>query len=122
MSSSLPNYLQSHRSRLALTQDEVAFLLGFHGVGKETKISRHERFAKVPTLEKALAYEAIYGRPVRELFAGLYEQIEKEVASRAKVLTFRKDWKDNPLTEHKRKAVTNVAAKQSKPVSQAQQS
>lgn len=122
MSSPLPNYLQSHRNSLALSQDEVAFLLGLHGEGKGSKVSRVEHFTRVPTLETALAYEAIYGKPIRELFAGLYEQIEKEVASRAKVLSFRKNWKVGPLTEHKRKVLADLAAKQVKTVTDAQQS
>lgn len=30
------------------------------------------------------------GKPVRELFAGLYEQVQLDVAKRAKILGFRK--------------------------------
>ena len=56
---------------------------------------RDESLAREPSLQTALAYEAIYGRPVRELFAGLYEQIERDVAERAKVLSYRKDQKPN---------------------------
>lgn len=54
------------------------------------KVSRDENYSRIPTLETALAYEAIYGKPVRELFAGLYEQISRDVSSRAKILTYRK--------------------------------
>jgi len=114
MSSPLPNYLQTHRNRLALSQEEVAFLLGFQGEGKAIKVCRDEKFARMPTLEAALAYEVIYDRPVSELFAGLHQQIEKEVAARAKILTFRKDRKNNRLTAHKRQALTRLAAGQSK--------
>ncbi len=39
---------------------------------------------------RLLAYEAIYGLPVRELFAGLYQQAQQNVAARAKILNFRK--------------------------------
>jgi hypothetical protein len=34
-------------------------------------------------------YEAIYGRPVRELFAGMYQQAGQAVAARARILNFR---------------------------------
>ena len=87
--SSLPNYLRTYRKRSALSQEEVAFLLGTKGLNKGTKVSRDEHYARTPTLEDALAYEVIYGRPVRELFAGLYEGVESEVIAHAKILTNR---------------------------------
>ena len=93
--SSLSNYLRTHRKRLALSQEEVAFLLGVKGMDRGIKVCRDESLAREPSLQTALAYEAIYGRPVRELFAGLYEQIERDVAERAKVLSYRKDQKPN---------------------------
>ena len=87
---SLPNYLQSQRKRHSLSQEEVGFLLGATGMNKGEKVCRDENFAREPSLQDALAYEAIYGLPVRELFAGRYQQIEQEVAGRAKFLNFRK--------------------------------
>src|SRR4051812_8091903 len=82
----LPNYLRANRKRLGLIQDEVAFLLGAE-TGES--VCRHERFTREPSLAVALAYEAIYQRPVRELFAGLYEKAEKEVATLVKALNGR---------------------------------
>ncbi|MEI7534276.1 MAG: hypothetical protein WCK57_07880 [Verrucomicrobiae bacterium] len=87
---SLPNYLKSQRSRLSLSQEEVGFLLGIRGMNKGAKVCRDENFARKPSLQDALAYEVIYGRPVRELFAGLYQQAEQDVGTRAKILKFRK--------------------------------
>ncbi len=87
---SLSNYLRTHRKRLALSQEEVAFLLGVNGLEKAINVCRHENDAREPSLQSALAYEAIYGRPVRELFAGLYEQAEQNVAERARLLSYRK--------------------------------
>jgi hypothetical protein len=46
------NYLRSNRKRLALSQDEVAFLLG---ALSGTKVCRYERFVRTPSLETALA-------------------------------------------------------------------
>jgi hypothetical protein len=86
----LPNYLLTQRKRLSLSQEEVGFLLGITGMHKGNKVCRDEKCARAPSLQDALAYEAIYGRPVRELFAGLYQQAEQEVAARAKLLNFRK--------------------------------
>lgn len=79
----LHNYLKAHRKEAALSQDEVASLLGVAG---GDKISRHERRARVPNLETALAYEALFGVPVRELYAGVYQKVERETRRRARAL------------------------------------
>src|SRR5664280_1971791 len=107
-SSQLSNYLRTNRKRLSLSQEEVAFLLGFKGEDKGIKVCRDEKFAREPSLQMALAYEAIYERPVRELFGGLYDEIEQGVAERAKILTYRKDQKPN---EKRRQALTNLVSK-----------
>jgi hypothetical protein len=52
---SLPNYLQSQRKRLALSQEEVGFLLGIGGMTKGEKVCRDENFAREPSLQDALA-------------------------------------------------------------------
>lgn len=121
-SSSLTNYLRTHRKRLALSQDEVAFLLGFRGEGKGSKVCRDEQYVREPSLRSALAYEVIYQQPIRELFAGLYQDIEQEVAERAKVLTYRVDRKPSQQTTCKRQMLTNLAARQAKNVHSALQS
>ena len=87
---SLSNYLRTNRKKSALSQEEVAFLMGGIGESKSSRISRYESCSREPTLSAALAYEVIYGKSVRELFSGLYEQVEKDVAKRAKILSYRK--------------------------------
>jgi transcriptional regulator with XRE-family HTH domain len=82
----LPNYLVAERKRLALSQEEVAFMLGKKG-GEQ--VSRHERYSLVPTLETALEYEAIYKKPVSELFSGLFDEAKTNVADRAELLDER---------------------------------
>ena len=83
-------------------------MVGINGEGKGIKVCRDEKFSREPDLRTALAYEAIYGRPVRELFAGLYEQIEEEVAGRANVLRHRKTGKPNPKRQE---LITNLVSK-----------
>ena len=107
---SLPNYLQTQRKRLALSQVEVGFLLGIRGMNKGEKVCRDENFVREPSLQDALAYEAIYGQPVRELFAGLYQQAEQAVAARAKILNFRKLRKSDV---RKQATIIQLAAKAS---------
>jgi len=82
----LDNYLRAHRRRAGLTQDEVAFLLGS---ASGTKVSRYEQGRRRPPLETAFAYEIIFGAPSRELFAGIYERIERTARRRARLLADR---------------------------------
>jgi transcriptional regulator with XRE-family HTH domain len=82
----LTNYLRANRKRLALSQDDVAFLLGGQS---GAKISRYENFTRMPSLVTALALEAIYKRAASELFGGLYQKAERTVAQRAKILVGR---------------------------------
>lgn len=104
----VPNYLRANRKRLALSQDEVAFLLGTQN---GAKVCRNERFVHEPSLETALAYEAIFKRTVSELFHGLYQKVEAEVAARARTLaegTERR--KSNRRTARKREVLEDLAA------------
>ena len=111
-STPLPNYLRSNRKRLGLSQDEVAFLLGAQS---GAKVCRYERFVREPSLATALAYEAIFQRPASELFGGFYQTIEKQVAARAKALTYRTNYrKPGRQNAHKLQALTGIAVPQSK--------
>ena len=100
----LSNYLRSNRKRLVLSQGEVAFLLG-----RETsaEVSRYENFERVPSLETALAYEVIFGMPLNEIFGGVYQRAEREVAKRAQILASRTNGKRDPA---KRKMLDQLAA------------
>jgi len=83
-------------------------------MSRGAKVCRDEKFAHEPNLRIALAYEAIYRKPIRELFAGLYEHIEREVAGRAKLLTLRKDRGNKQQAAHRRQVLVDLAARQSK--------
>jgi transcriptional regulator with XRE-family HTH domain len=83
MAYKLNNYLRTYRKRAGLSQDEMAYLLGCRS---GAKVSRYERFARQPTLQTALAYEAIFAVPVRDLFAGIYQKVERPVSQRAQLL------------------------------------
>jgi transcriptional regulator with XRE-family HTH domain len=75
-----PHHLRSHRRRASLSQRDVAFLLGVRAI---SKISRYERYAMLPRLETALAYQVIFGRPVAQLFGGTYDVIRAAIRRRA---------------------------------------
>ncbi len=86
MFSKLGNYLRTYRKRSGLTQNEVAFLLGCKD---GTMVSRYERGARHPQLRTLLTCEVVLATTSRELFAGVYQKVEAEVAQRAKLLARR---------------------------------
>lgn len=95
----LPNYLRTQRKRVGFTQDELAFLLGCEHF---EMVCRYERSIDLPVLKIALAYHAIFGTSLQELFAGVYEEIEQQVITRAEELAQR-IYTDNPDPQTARK-------------------
>ena len=77
------NYVRTQRRRWALTQEEVAGLLGFES---RTCISRIEQGERVPSLESALALEVLFGEPPKSLFPQTYAEAEESLMRRAVVL------------------------------------
>jgi hypothetical protein len=47
----------------------------------------------MPPLRTALAYEVIFQKPIRDLFAGVYEIVEKKVELRRRLLAVKRDKK-----------------------------
>ena len=82
----LSNYLRTHRKRIGLSQDEVAFLLGWIDAAQ---LSRYEHFSQVPELGTALSLAVIFQTSVRELFAGEYQKVETAVCQQAQRLAAR---------------------------------
>lgn len=104
------NHLRRYRKRGALTQGEIAFLLG---AACGTKVSRHERANRPPNLSTALAYQAIFGVPVHELFPEDYRDalaaVKKRAADLSRTLSDRPEGKKTPF---KRKLLASVASEQ----------
>jgi hypothetical protein len=62
-------------------------------------------------LETALTYEAIFKTSASELFGGLYQKVEREVAERAKILAEKDDSGISVAhTARKRQALAELAA------------
>jgi len=102
----LSNYLRTFRKRSALSQADVAYLLG---VPSSAKVCRYERFARLPGLETALACQAIFGRPVSDLFPGLFKEIEAKVCARARKMIAKKNGeKAGPSAARKRETITAI--------------
>ena len=56
------------------------------GCQSGTKVSRYERFNRKPSLETAFAYEALFGAPSKDLFAGTFQKVEEKIKKRAQLL------------------------------------
>jgi len=108
MSRKLPHYLRSERKRAGLSQSDVAALLGDQTV---SRVSRYERRRRVPPLLTALAYEAIFGKPVAELFGGTYAPIRAEVMRRAKLLAEKLNAGQFPLHESRKGSIQAIATR-----------
>lgn len=74
------NYLSRHRKRWALSQRELALLLG---QASRSSVSRLELGAGQPSLRFVVRCELIFGVSAAELFPQLYEQNHDLVMRRA---------------------------------------
>ena len=79
----LPSYLRTHRKRSALSQRELAYLLG---ATSGSKISRCERRVRYPDFETALAFHVIFRTTVPALFPGALDKVRRRVRRRARRL------------------------------------
>jgi DNA-binding XRE family transcriptional regulator len=103
----LPNHLLKYRKRSALSQAEVAYLLGAKG---GAKVCRYEKFLRQPNLETVLAYLVIFRCHVAEVFPGLMEKAQTVVRARAKRLAKKEPLGSSKnLTMRKREAILLIA-------------
>ena len=82
----LAHHLRACRKRSGLSQREVAYLLG---ADTRTQLSLFERRRQPPTLRAAFAFEALYGAPLAEMFAGIHDTAGRELRRRARRLVFQ---------------------------------
>ena len=77
------NYVRTKRRHWALTQKELAYLIGIEG---RTGITRIEQGERLPTIEIALALEVLFGTPPRTMFPHFYAETEETLMQRALLL------------------------------------
>jgi transcriptional regulator with XRE-family HTH domain len=82
----LRNYLRVYRRQRYLTQEELAFLLGYEN---ESFISRLERDERVITMAVASGCQALFGVELWELFPALMEGLQENLAVRMQELSGR---------------------------------
>lgn len=104
----LPNYLRTFRKRAGLSQEDVALLLG---CSNGSKVSRYEQLARQPTLATALACEALFGAPLSELFAGMYDEACESVLARARSLVEQLERQPGSAPERKRQFLDTLLSR-----------
>jgi transcriptional regulator with XRE-family HTH domain len=77
----LPQYLKQHRRRAGYSQADVAYLLGARS---RVKVSRYENDRHLPPLATALIFEAMFGRPISELFPSALAAARRSLRGRAR--------------------------------------
>jgi len=89
------------------------------GCKNGSKVSRYENLLRHPSPEAIFAYEVIFRSPARDLFAGIYQEVEKRTVRRAKLLA-RKLPADNPdtVTSRKLQALRAISGPETQPKKQ----
>ena len=83
MSSRVPSYLRRERRKWALSQSELARLIGSHS---RTTVSRLENGARAPSVESLISCLVLFGLNAPALFPYLYSHIEERVLRDAAAL------------------------------------
>ncbi|MGA8149115.1 MAG: helix-turn-helix transcriptional regulator [Gallionellaceae bacterium] len=105
MSSPVHSYLRTHRRKWALTQKELAFLLGQKS---SAHVSRLEQGKRIPSSEVVLACEVLFGTTPRNFFPKLYVDIEKAVLARAATLYERLDKEMSKTALRKKEFLSSI--------------
>jgi hypothetical protein len=82
----LPQYLRMHRRRAALTQPELAWLLGFP---TRSKVVAYESGPVQRAARDLLGYEVVFNTCLGELFEGARHAIYTQIERRARKLLDR---------------------------------
>ena len=100
--------MRIHRKRWALSQRELAHLLG--GLSA-TSVGRIELGRRVPSLPVALGYQVIFGTPAAELVPGLYAVVEDDVMRRAAKLSLRLERRGDAAAALKRRLLAEMVTR-----------
>lgn len=108
MAEHMAHYMRRYRLRAGLTQGEMAQLLGSQS---PATVCQYEGLSREPDLRSALAYQVIFGVPAKELFPGIYQEVEEAVTQRAHKLREQfGEARNNAGMSHKREALGAISA------------
>lgn len=101
----LPSYIRTHRRRWALTQKELAHLLG---AGGRKQVSRRETRERQPNLQFVIACQVIFGVPPDGMFPELYSEVEEGVMRQVRELYQSLDGSTSKKAQRKRELLNGV--------------
>jgi len=99
------NYLRAHRKRAALSEEELARLLG--GV-TASLVCRLEGGTREPTGKFMLGCEVVFGVAPRDMFPGRYGGVEESVMRRAARLSAALEGKVDAVSASKRRLLEDM--------------
>ena len=99
------SYLRAYRRRWSLSEEELARLLG---AADGSLVCRFETGGRIPRAKVLLGCEVIFGVTARELFPGLYEQVEDAIMRRAARLHETLDGKTDKRSMQKRELLDDM--------------
>jgi transcriptional regulator with XRE-family HTH domain len=105
MAQPFPTYLRTHRRKWALSQGELAELLGDMTADA---ISKYETLARPPSTELLIACEFIFEQPAHELFPALSFSIIRTIQRNAEAIRARLADKDDAQSARKRRLLEGI--------------
>ena len=100
--------MQIHRLRHALSQEELARLLG---KASHSVISRYEQKGIIPPLRTLLGYEVVFGLGLKTMIPDLYREIEEEVIGRGNALWAELEGRTDHSAGQKRALLLDMIAR-----------
>lgn len=98
----LPSYLRTLRKQWGFSQPDMAALFDVTG----SAMSRFENLSRHPTVELVIGAEVIFGQSAKEVFPGLYQDIERAIVDRARVLRKSLKSRTDPSARKQRRLLT----------------
>jgi len=87
------------------------------GASSGTRVCRYENFRQAPSVPAIFAYEIIFKTPIRELFAGTYQSVDRAVRLRAKeLMSILANSPTNPRTARKIQLLRAVVESECNPI------
>jgi transcriptional regulator with XRE-family HTH domain len=107
MSRKLLHYLRNERRARALSQADIAALIGAQW---PSRVSRYERHQALPPFKTGLAFEYLFRKAGAELFEPIYEQVADEVKTRARRLLHDMKPPATALAQRRKESLEQIAA------------
>jgi DNA-binding XRE family transcriptional regulator len=99
------NHLNYHRRKWALTQAQLADLIGLPA---RSVISVHERSLAMPSIRIALGYQIAFGTPLEVLFDGLADELEDAIIRRAASLDVKLRGRTDAKAKRQQEFLSNL--------------